>query len=145
VTLAQLSVGPLVARDDGERAARHAHLQQAEADFDPVPFDAQAAPCVRPGGRVAAPGSRKSAARAYDAMIAATAVAHDLPVYTCNRRTSRASTGSMSSRYASPTPPSARLAYATPLLVPPAVRTVTCWPAAGRVPSRITLQSTDST
>ena len=36
-------------------------------------------------------------------------------------------------------------AYATPLLVPPAVRTVTCWPCAGRVPSRITLQSTDST
>lgn len=27
---------------------------------------------------------RKSSARAYDAMIAATAVANDLPVYTCN-------------------------------------------------------------
>ena len=29
VTLAELSVGPLVARNDAERAARQAHLQQA--------------------------------------------------------------------------------------------------------------------
>jgi tRNA(fMet)-specific endonuclease VapC len=51
VTLAELSVGPLVARDERERAARQAHLQQAEADFDPLPFDAHAA---RAFGRVAA-------------------------------------------------------------------------------------------
>jgi tRNA(fMet)-specific endonuclease VapC len=43
VTLAELSVGPLVARTDQERAARQAHLQQAEADFDAIPFDAAAA------------------------------------------------------------------------------------------------------
>ena len=35
VTLAELSAGPLVARDEGERAARQVYLQQAEADFDP--------------------------------------------------------------------------------------------------------------
>lgn len=84
VTLAELSVGPLVAVDERERAARQAHLQQAEADFDPLPFDATAA---RAFGRVAASlrqAGRKTAARAYDAMIAATAVANDLPVYTCN-------------------------------------------------------------
>jgi tRNA(fMet)-specific endonuclease VapC len=84
VTLAELSVGPLVARDEQERAARQAHLQQAEADFDPLPFDAHAA---RAFGRVAASlrrAGRKSAAPAYDAMIAATAVANDLPLYTCN-------------------------------------------------------------
>jgi predicted nucleic acid-binding protein len=39
VTLAELSAGPLVARDERERAARQAHLQEAEADFDPLPFD----------------------------------------------------------------------------------------------------------
>ena len=50
VTLAELSVGPLVARDERERAARQAHLQQAEADFTPLPFDAAAA---RAFGRVA--------------------------------------------------------------------------------------------
>ena len=84
VTLAELSVGPLVARDGHERAARQAHLQQAEADFDPLPFDAAAA---RAFGRVAASlrqSGRKTAARAYDAMIAAIALANDLPVFTCN-------------------------------------------------------------
>jgi tRNA(fMet)-specific endonuclease VapC len=33
VTLAELSVGPLVATSDAERAARQAYVQQAEADF----------------------------------------------------------------------------------------------------------------
>jgi tRNA(fMet)-specific endonuclease VapC len=84
VTLAELSAGPLVARDEAERAARQAHLQQAEADFDPLPFDRASA---RAFGQVAASlrrSGRKSAARAYDALIAATAMAHGLPVYTCN-------------------------------------------------------------
>jgi predicted nucleic acid-binding protein len=67
-----------------EQAARQVRLQQAEADFDPLPFDAHAA---RAFGRVAASlrrASRKPAARAFEAMIAAIAVANDLPVYTCN-------------------------------------------------------------
>lgn len=84
ITLAELTVGPLVATSDGERAARQAHLQQAEADFDALPFDANAA---RAFGRVAASlrqSGRKPAARSYDAMIAATAMAHALPVYTCS-------------------------------------------------------------
>jgi tRNA(fMet)-specific endonuclease VapC len=84
VTLAELSVGPLVARTEEERVARQAHLQQAEADFEALPFDAGAA---RAFGRVAASlrrSGRKSAARAYDAMIAATALSRGLPVYTCN-------------------------------------------------------------
>ncbi len=84
VTLAELSVGPLVATDEGERAARQAHLQQAEADFEPLDFDA---PAARTFGLVAASlrrAGRKPAARTYDAMIAATAIANDLPVYTCN-------------------------------------------------------------
>jgi len=84
ITLAELSVGPLVATDDIERAARLAHLQQAEADFDALPFDADAA---RAFGQVAASlrrSGRKTAARAYDAMIAAVALAHELPLYTCN-------------------------------------------------------------
>lgn len=84
VTLAELSVGPLVASDDAERAARQARLQQAEADFDPLPFDADAA---RAFGGVAASlrhGGRKVQACAYDAMIAATAIANRLPLYTVN-------------------------------------------------------------
>jgi tRNA(fMet)-specific endonuclease VapC len=84
VTLAELTVGPLVATTASERAARQAHVQQAEADFDPLPFDA---PAARAFGRVAASlrqAGRKPAARAYDAMIAATAMSRGLPVYTCN-------------------------------------------------------------
>ena len=84
VTLAELSVGPLVASNERERAERQAHLQQAEADFDPLPFDAEAA---RVFGRVAASLrriGRKTSARAYDAMIAATAISNNLPLFTCN-------------------------------------------------------------
>lgn len=84
ITLAELSVGPLVATTDSERAARQARLQQAEADFDPLPFDAAAA---RAFGQVVAElraAGRKSSARAYDALIAAIAIANGLPLYTIN-------------------------------------------------------------
>jgi tRNA(fMet)-specific endonuclease VapC len=84
VTLAELSVGPLLATDDAERARRLAQVQQAEADFDPLPFDAAAA---RAFGMVASSyrrSGRKPAARSFDAMIAATAIANGLPLYTAN-------------------------------------------------------------
>jgi tRNA(fMet)-specific endonuclease VapC len=84
VTLAELSVGPLVAADEAERARRLAQVQQAEADFDPLPFDAAAA---RAFGVVASSyrrSGRKPAARWFDAMIAATAIANGLPLYTAN-------------------------------------------------------------
>jgi len=63
---------------------RHAHLQQAESDSNALPFDTSAARAL---GRVAAslrPSVRKPVARSSHAMIAATALAHGLPVYTCN-------------------------------------------------------------
>ncbi|GAB11013.1 hypothetical protein GOARA_064_00150 [Gordonia araii NBRC 100433] len=84
ITLAELSVGPNVASTDSERSARQQHLQQAEADFDVVPFDAESA---RAFGAVAASlraAGRKPAARAYDALIAATAISHGLSLYTCS-------------------------------------------------------------
>ncbi len=84
VTLAELSVGPLVATSDLERAARQAHLQQAEADFEILPLDA---PSARAFGHVSAAlraSGRKPAARAYDALIAAIAIANGLPLFTAN-------------------------------------------------------------
>ena len=84
ITLAELSVGPLVARTEPDRIARQAVLQQVEADFDPIPFDDRAA---RAFGTVAASlrsSGRTRAARAYDALIAATALANQLPVFTRN-------------------------------------------------------------
>jgi tRNA(fMet)-specific endonuclease VapC len=86
VTLAELSVGPLVASTNAERVARQARLQQTEASFEPLPFDAQSA---RSFGGVAASlrrSGRKTVARSFDAMIAATAIANGLPLYTCNPR-----------------------------------------------------------
>jgi tRNA(fMet)-specific endonuclease VapC len=86
ITLAELSVGPLTAKSEIERARRLAHLQQAEASFNPLPFDVDAA---RAFGGVAASlrqAGRKIESRHKDAMIAAIALANDLPVYTCNAR-----------------------------------------------------------
>ncbi len=84
ITLAELSVGPHVATSAKERAARQAHLQQAETDFDAIPFGSEAA---RAFGVVAASlrsAGLKPAARAYDALIAAAAMSEGLPLFTCN-------------------------------------------------------------
>ncbi|MDQ6928227.1 MAG: type II toxin-antitoxin system VapC family toxin [Actinomycetota bacterium] len=90
VTLAELSVGPLFAVKESERVARQMRLQQTEASFDPLPFDAAAARAfggvaasLRQAGQAGQAG-RKPAARALDALIAATAIANGLPLYTCN-------------------------------------------------------------
>ena len=86
VTLAELSLGPLVATDPAEAARRQVVLQQAEADFEPLPFDAS---CARAFGLVAASlraSNRKVRPRALDALIAATAVANGLALYTANPR-----------------------------------------------------------
>lgn len=84
ITLAELSVGPLVAKTVEEQTARQLLLQQAEADFEPVPFDAAAARAF--GGVAASLRSvgRKPAARAYDALIAAVAISQGLDLYTAN-------------------------------------------------------------
>jgi predicted nucleic acid-binding protein len=84
ITLAELAVGPQVAQTESERAARIIEVQHAEADFEVLPFDA---PAARVFGLVAADlrrAGRKPAARAFDAMIAAIAIANGLPLYTCN-------------------------------------------------------------
>lgn len=86
ITLAELSAGPLVATNEVERARRLSHLQQAEVDFNPLPFDADAA---RVFGSVSASlrqAGHRPTARGKDAMIAAIALASRLPVYTCNPR-----------------------------------------------------------
>lgn len=86
VTLAELSVGPVVARDDTERQRRQLVLQVTESSFDPLPFDAA---CARRFAQVAGhlrSSGRTSRARALDALIASTALAHDLPLFTANSR-----------------------------------------------------------
>jgi tRNA(fMet)-specific endonuclease VapC len=84
ITLAELSVGPLVAQTDAERARRQRHVQQAEADFDPLPFDADSARAFAQVAADVRSAGRKTSARAYDALIAAVAIAHELPLFTVN-------------------------------------------------------------
>lgn len=85
LTMAELAAGPHAARDPDERARRQDRLQRAEAAFDPLPFDGDAA---RAYGRifasVAAAGRKARGARAVDLLIAATALAAGLPLYTRN-------------------------------------------------------------
>ena len=86
VTLAELSFGPLATDKPAERSVRQRRLQEVEAAFDPLPFDAMAA---RVFGQVAAElrsAGRPVRPRAFDALIAATAIANGLPLYTCNGR-----------------------------------------------------------
>lgn len=85
VTLAELAAGPHATPDPAERARRQDRLQRAEATFDPVPLDADVA---RAYGRiyagVAAAGRKTRDRRALDLLIAATALAVGLPLYTRN-------------------------------------------------------------
>jgi predicted nucleic acid-binding protein len=84
ITLAELSVGPLLAASDDERAKRQAHLQEAAGDFEPIPFDSAAARAFAQVAASLRTAGRKRTARSFDALIAAIAVSHELPVYTCN-------------------------------------------------------------
>lgn len=85
ITLAELAAGPQATSDLEERSKRQDRLQRAEATFDPLPFDAEAA---RAYGRVYAAvvraGRKARGRRATDLLIAATAVAAKLPLYTRN-------------------------------------------------------------
>ncbi len=85
ITMGELAAGPHAATDAGERARRQDRLQRAEAAFDPLPFDGEAA---RAYGRVYAAvvttGREARGPRAVDLLIAATACAQGLPLYTRN-------------------------------------------------------------
>jgi tRNA(fMet)-specific endonuclease VapC len=84
ITLAELSVGPLIAKTPAEQSARQAMLQIVESTFAPLPFDETSA---RIFGRVAAQlrlSGRKTKAKAFDALIASVAIQHELPLFTQN-------------------------------------------------------------
>ena len=85
ITMAELSAGPHAASDSAERARRQERLQRAEATFDPLPVDAAAARAYgRIDAAVVAAGRKAREARTADLLIAATAVAAGLPLYTRN-------------------------------------------------------------
>ena len=85
VTLAELAAGPHATADAVERARRQDRLQRTEATFEPLPIDG---PVARAYGRVyaavAAAGRKARGPRAFDLLIAATALAAGFPLYTRN-------------------------------------------------------------
>jgi len=87
ITMAELAAGPHATADPAERARRQDRLQRAEAVFEPLPVDGGVA---RAYGRVyaaiAAAGGRARGRRAFDLLIAATALAAGLPLYTSDPR-----------------------------------------------------------
>jgi predicted nucleic acid-binding protein len=87
LTLAELTAGPHAAGDELQRARRQHRLQRFEAEIEALPFDPE---CARAYGSVyvatAAVGRKPRGARAVDLMIAATAFAHGLPLYTLNSK-----------------------------------------------------------
>lgn len=85
ITMAELSAGPHATKDPDEAARRQDRLQRAEAAFDPLPFDVDAARAYgRVFASVVASGRKARGARAVDLLIAATALGAELPLYTRN-------------------------------------------------------------
>lgn len=83
LTMAELAAGPHATTDPEERARRQDRLQRAEATFDPLPFDTDAARAYgRVFSAVMATGRKARGVRAVDLLIAATALAAGLPLYT---------------------------------------------------------------
>jgi predicted nucleic acid-binding protein len=85
ITLCELAAGPHATTDPGDRARRQDRLQRAEATFEPLPVDRAVARAYgRAYSEVVAAGRKARGRRALDLLIAATALAAELPLYTCN-------------------------------------------------------------
>ena len=85
LTLAELAAGIVSATDDSVRARRAERIQRVESTFESISFDPL---CARAYGRVyaavAGAGRKPRGPRTVDLMIAATALARKLPLYTLN-------------------------------------------------------------
>jgi predicted nucleic acid-binding protein len=85
VTLAELAAGPHATLDPEERGRRQDLLQRTEAMFESLPVDGAVARAYgRVYAAVAAAGRKARGRRAFDLLIAATALAGELPLYTRN-------------------------------------------------------------
>jgi predicted nucleic acid-binding protein len=84
VTLAELAAGPHATESKDERARRQDRLQWATATWDPLPFDAESARIYGRLFAAARAAVQSSRARLADLLIASTAAANGLPLYTRN-------------------------------------------------------------
>ena len=85
LTLAELTAGPVAATSETKRARRQDLLQRVEATIESLDFDAV---CARSFGPIYSAtrgiGRKPRGSRVVDLMIAATARAHHIPLYTLN-------------------------------------------------------------
>ena len=84
ITLAELAAGPHATDDPDERARRQDRLQWATSTWEPLPFDGDAARLYGRMFAAARAAGQTSRSRLADLLIAATAAASGLPVYTRN-------------------------------------------------------------
>ena len=84
-TLAELHYGVLVARDDATRQQRLRRLGEVEATFAAIPIDEAVARAYATAAHAVRNAGAQPRARVMDLWIAATSLAHDIPLYTRNR------------------------------------------------------------
>ena len=84
VTLAELAAGPHATDDVAERARRQDRLVWVAATFEPLPFDAAAARAFGAVFAAVRAAGRRPRGRLADLLVAATAAAHGVPLYTRN-------------------------------------------------------------
>jgi hypothetical protein len=84
ITLAELAAGPHATDNKDERARRQDRLQWAVSTWDPLPFDAEAARMYGRMFAAARAAGQSCRARLADLLIASTAAANELPLYTRN-------------------------------------------------------------
>lgn len=87
LSIAELARGLHVSIGDLEKERRRQHLHRVEVNIEVLPFDCS---CAQAYGLVTSAvervGRKPRGSRAIDLMIAATALAHDLPLYTLNSK-----------------------------------------------------------
>jgi predicted nucleic acid-binding protein len=84
ITMAELQQGVVMAKNAAVRAARMEKLGAAVADFDPLPFDGDAAARYGTLVALAIAAGRDPRPRRMDLMIAAIASVQGLPLFTRN-------------------------------------------------------------
>ena len=84
ITLAELAAGPHATEDKDERARRQDRLQWASTTWDPLLFDGEAARMYGRMFAAARAAGQSSRSRLADLLIASTAAANSLPLYTRN-------------------------------------------------------------
>lgn len=94
-TLAELHFGVHLARDEAARRARVRRLAEIESRFDPLPIDDRVARSYGALAATVAAAGRQPRTRAMDLLIAATAHAHGVALYTRNAEDLRALEGEL--------------------------------------------------